>query len=316
MTALSRRNGLAPLHAVWICLLVLAVGRGAIGQETSPVSIVTSRDDGPYEGVVAGVRTSIGGKRGAGLRVDSLQSDPEGAMKALRKARRGTAPLITVGSNATKAALAAPGDAPVIACMIGDRQDLGDGQNATGVMLEFPLEIQLEWIRRFVPKSQAIGLLYNPAENGERVAEATRIAARLGLRLVAREVQRPQDLPGALESIAGEADVLFAVTDQMVLSPQTAQAILLFSFRNRMPFSGLSASWVKAGALYALERDYQDVGAQCGEMALKVLEGVRASSLPPAMPRKVAYALNVRTADHLKLRLPPELIDGAAEVFR
>jgi putative ABC transport system substrate-binding protein len=83
-----------------------------------------------------------------------------------------------------------------------------------------------------------------------------------------------------------------------------------------MAFSGLSASWVKAGALYALERDYEDLGAQCAEMALKVLDGTRASALPPVMPRKVGYALNARTAEHLKLRLTPELLDGAVEVFR
>jgi putative ABC transport system substrate-binding protein len=90
----------------------------------------------------------------------------------------------------------------------------------------------------------------------------------------------------------------------------------LFSFRNRMPFSGLSASWVKAGALYALDRDYEDLGAQCAEMALKVLDGKHAGSIPPARPRKVRYVLNLRTAEHLKLNLPSELVDGAAEVYR
>ncbi len=95
-----------------------------------------------------------------------------------------------------------------------------------------------------------------------------------------------------------------------------AQAILLYSFRNRMPFSGLSASWVKAGALYALERDYEDMGAQCAEMAEKVARGRRPASLPPAKPRKVVYTLNLKTAEHLKLSLPPELVEGAAEVYR
>jgi putative tryptophan/tyrosine transport system substrate-binding protein len=315
MSALTRITGRAPIHLMVVCAVLLAAAGGALGQDPGGVAVVTSRDDGPYEGVVSGVRAALGPRRA--VQLHSLESDPEGTAKAIRKARRvaGT-PLITVGSSATRAALETPGDAPVIACMIGDRHDLGDAANATGVMLEFPLEVQLKWVRRFLPKSQSIGVLYNPAENKERMVEVERIAERLGLRVVAREVERPQDLPGALESLAGEADVLFAITDQMVLSPQTARAILLFSFRNRMPFTGLSASWVKAGALYALERDYQDLGAQCAEMAVKVLDGARVDSLPPAMPRKVSYALNVRTAEHLKLRLPADLVDGATEVFR
>ncbi len=307
---------LARACIIAMCVAASVHGPSAQGQETASFVVVTSRDDGPYEGVVSGVRNTIGDDSGA-VRVHSLQAERDGAMDALRAAKRsGGAPLITVGSLATRAALKAPGDAPVIACMVVDRDHLESAKNATGVVLEFPLETQLEWLRKFVPDSKAIGVLYNPAENKERVAEAKKIASRLGLRLVTREIHQPKDLPGALDSLAREADMLFALTDQMVLSRQTAQAILLFSFRNRMPFSGLSQSWVKAGALYALERDYVDLGAQCGEMAMKVRNGRRAGSLPPAKPRKVVYAVNLKTAEHLKISLPPELVEGAVEVFR
>jgi putative ABC transport system substrate-binding protein len=312
-----------PLHRVSQARLVLACAAAfalaapANAQGSGPLVIVTSRDDGPYEGVVAGLRGALGdAPGGAAVRFHSLQAEPEAALEALRAARAGDAPLITIGSMATGTALEAPGEAPLVACMIVDRDDLGKARNATGVMLEIPLETQLKWIRRFVPGTRTIGVLYNPEENGGRVENAGRIASGLGLRLVAEEVRRPQDLPDALDKVAREADMLFAVTDQMVLSRQTAQAILLFSFRNRMPFSGLSASWVKAGALYALERDYEDLGAQCAEMALKVLSGTRPSALPPAVPRKVVYAVNLKTAEHLKLSLSPELVEGAAELFR
>lgn len=297
-------------------LVMLFPGIHARGAGDDSLVVVTSRDKGPYAGVVSGVRSVIGESEDS-VSVHSLESGREEAMRALRKARRaGKAPLVTIGSVATRAALQAPGDAPVIACMIVDAGDLGEEENATGVVVDFPLETQLEWIRRFLPRSQAVGVLYNPAENRERIVEARKVAERLGLRLVAREVERPQDLPGALDSLAREADLLFSLTDQMVLSRQTAQAILLFSFRNRLPFSGLSSSWVKAGALYALERDYEDLGAQCAEMVVKVRRGRRASSMSPAMPRKVVYTLNLRTAEHLKLTLPPDLVDGAVEVFR
>lgn len=318
MSFSTRLQRLARMCIIAMCFAAFAVGHSARGDEAESFVIVTSRDDGPYEGVVSGVRSALGDESEEGvLRVHSLQSERDGSMETLRRARRsGDRPLITVGSKATRVALQLPGDAPVVACMIGDADDLAEAENATGVVLEFPLETQLEWLRKFAPKSQSVGVLYNPVENQERIVEAKKIAKRLGMRLIAREIHRPKDLPGALDSLAREADILFALTDQMVLSRQTAQAILLFSFRNRMPFSGLSASWVKAGALYALERDYVDLGAQCGEMAVKILNGRRASSMPPAMPRKVVYAVNLRTAEHLKISLPPELVEGAAEVFR
>jgi putative ABC transport system substrate-binding protein len=159
-------------------------------------------------------------------------------------------------------------------------------------------------------------VLFNTKENRDKVESAARVAQGLGLKLVMREVQTPRDLPQALDSMANQADALWGIADQMVLSPQTAEPILLFSLRNRIPLAGLSTSWVKAGALYALDRDYVDLGAQCGDMAMKVLQGARASSLPLTTPRKVLYSLNLKTANHMKLDIPQPLIDGAQQVFR
>lgn len=304
------RRGLA-------CAAGLLCVQGTPAQAGDPILVITSRDGGPYGGVVEGLRQGLGFERSADMVVHSLETAREATSSVVSEARRsGRAPILTVGTAAARLALSVAGEAPVVACMIVDKTELGEDVHATGVMLEFPLKTQLEWIRRFVPGSESVGVLYNPDENSDRIKEAQRIAKGLGLRLVPREVHRPQDLPAALESIARDADLLFALTDRTVLSPQTAQAILLFSFRNRMPFSGLSASWVKAGALYSLERDYEDLGGQCAEMLVKVLKGKRPAALPPVTPRKVVYSINLKTAEHLKLRLSPKLVDGAAQLYR
>jgi putative ABC transport system substrate-binding protein len=88
----------------------------------------------------------------------------------------------------------------------------------------------------------------------------------------------------------------------------------LFSFRHQIPLIGHSTPWVKAGALYALDRDYTDIGLQCAEMAGKILAGQAASSLPPVPPRKVRYTLNRKTAEQMKLDLPVRAFRDAAEV--
>ena len=319
MSVSTRIGRIAPALVGALAVAVCVFQATARGDEHKSIVVVTSRDGDPYQSVVAGIRDSLAGHGGGVLvTVRSLESSAREATEALSvaRAKKGGAPLITVGSAATRAALEAEGQAPVIACMIVNAKGLKGTSNATGVVLEFPVETQLRWMKRFVPKGQSIGVLYNPEENREQIVAAERAARRLGLRLVARKIDRPQALPDALKSLAREADVLWGVTDQLVLAPQTAEAILLFSFRNRIPFAGLSASWVRAGALYALDRDYVDLGAQCGEMAREVLNGKRAGSLPPAAPRKVTYALNLRTAEHLKIEFPRELIEGAEHVFR
>jgi hypothetical protein len=50
-------------------------------------------------------------------------------------------------------------------------------------------------------------------------------------------------------------------------------------------------------------------------MAVKVLQGVKASTIPPAVPRKVVYSLNQKTARHMKLDIAEPLVRGAREIF-
>ena len=80
-------------------------------------------------------------------------------------------------------------------------------------------------------------------------------------------------------------------------------------------FVGLSAPWVEDGALYSLESDYKDIGKQCGEIAVKVLQGVSAGSISPATPRTVTYSLNLKTAKHMKIKIPKTMIRGARQIF-
>jgi putative ABC transport system substrate-binding protein len=100
------------------------------------------------------------------------------------------------------------------------------------------------------------------------------------------------------------------------MTPQTAEPILLNTLKSKIPLIGLSSSWVKAGALYALERDYVDIGLQSGELAGKLLSGTSADSLPLAYPRKVTYLLNMKTASLMNLEFPQDLIKGALQVFQ
>lgn len=202
---------------------------------------------------------------------------------------------------------------PVVAGMVMSAEELTQAGNVSGVVLELPLETELEWMRRMLPDKQRIGLLYSREPVRARIDAASRLIAASGKRLHARAVPEPQLLPGALRDLENEIDFLWGVADPVVYTPQTAKEILLYSFRNRIPMIGLSHAWVKGGALYALDRDYHDIGAQCGELLQAVAAG--AGQRPRVVhPRKVVYSINLKTARHMKIELDAALVRGAAEV--
>jgi putative ABC transport system substrate-binding protein len=247
----------------------------------------------------------------------SLQGNAAKAAELFPAVKRNSPQLLmTIGTLATQTALKELPNIPLVAGLVMDPDSLQNSGNATGVGVEFPIDVQLQWLQRIVPGVGTIGALYNPKENRAKIEAATKIARGLGLNLITREVETPRALPDALDNIAKGADVLWGLSDQVVFSPQTAEPILLFSFQRRLPISGLTTSWTKAGALYSLDRNYSDLGTQCGELGLKILQGTKPRALPPVSPRKVVYSLNLRTADHMKLDIPQSIIEGAQSVFR
>ncbi len=304
--------------AAALVFLVLKIWLPLVMAGDTHIAILTSQDTEPYKEVLTGFRDYLTRHdRETVFKAYSLQGDALRALPALQDIKKnGAKVLLTVGSIATQAAIEDRGDLPIVACLIVNANVLHNAPNATGVVLEFPLEIQLQWIRNVLPQNKTIGVLFSPQENKHTIEEASRIAQSMGLLLKASEVQTPQALPDALTSLAREADVLWGIPDQIVVSPQTAKPLLLFSFRNRIPFVGLSTPWVEAGALYALDRDYTDLGVQCGELALQVLQGKPAKSLPAIHPRKVVYTLNLKTAHHMKVDIPQTLLMEAQQVFQ
>jgi len=299
-------------------VMTLAARTAAVAEAAEPlIAVLVSGQGAPYDDTLAGLQQHLANS-GVKARFDVRQlggdvAKTEQAILELKTIKPDI--IVTLGTLATEKAIKDVPEIPVVAAMILRPDMLKKSRNATGVLLEFSVETQLQWLKKVLPKARTVGVVFNAAENREKVEAAARDAVKLGLRLEAKEVPSPTDLPAALERLANSADALWGIPDSVTLTPQTAKLILLFSFRNHIPFAGPSSAWVKAGALYALDWDYKDMGAQCGEMVHKVLQGTPAASIRPSAPRKTFYSLNRKTAEDLGIKFSDELLKGARTVF-
>lgn len=318
---LARIASLAKRVARCVVATCLAVGplcaSGATRTLAARVLVISSDDARPYREAIQGLREAFAGDpAGRELRVERASADPRQARAALGEwLREGPSAVVTLGAVATRlvtAELAAP---PLVACLVLSPELVRDRPNATAVTLEFPIEQQLDWVRRMLPDRTIVGVLFNPKENGERVASARTAAAKLGLELVTREVPTPEELPVALKNFDQRAQLLLGIPDGVVLSPEAAKTLLLFSLQSRIPLVGPSESWVKAGALYALERDYVDLGRQCGEQALAAGSFAASRAPAPSTPRKVLQSINLQTMRSMKIEIPAALVEAAASRY-
>lgn len=278
------------------------------------VVVLVSQETAPYRDALSGFRREL--EQGAGAidwEIVQLRGEPTTATQLPAQAKRAKL-VLALGTLATRESLVRFPGVPVVAGMILTAREIEGASNATGVFLQFPVETELEWLTRLLPGQRRVGVLYNSAEAKGRVSQAERLAPGANLNIESYQVSAPQEIPDALESLANRADVLWGITDPMIYNPETAKSLLVFSFRHQIPLVGQSTPWVKAGALYALDRDYQDIGVQCAQLAQKILEGRTPASLQPVPPRKVRYSVNRRTATQMKLEFSDRVLREATEV--
>jgi len=147
------------------------------------------------------------------------------------------------------------------------------------------------------------------------IEEAASRVKEENIEIIPFKLNSPKQLQEGLHYIRSNADVLLAIPDQTVYSRKTAKEILLFSYRNRIPFVGLSESWVKAGALYAIDIDYEELGRQIARLTNKILTEGSPGEKSVINPEGVIYWLNIRTSNYLRLEIDNDIRKGASIVF-
>ncbi|MBI3768729.1 MAG: hypothetical protein HY271_09580 [Deltaproteobacteria bacterium] len=300
---------------------LLSFAAGTVGAATPVVAIIKSSTLPPFEQATQAIVTML---RHDPLQPEVLTFDLGGeernGLDVLGRVHAAHASLIiTVGSLATAAATAHTIE-PVVFSMVLYPQQSGFHSTAahgiTGASLDIPVDLQFRYLRRLLPTAKRVGVLFDPAETGSVIEAAKEAAPKHGFTLVAKALDERTSAVDALETLTQDVDLVWAVADSHVFTPQTTSALVLATLRRRVPLIGLSAAHVRAGALAALYCDYDDIGKQTAEAALRVLRGENAQDIPISSPRGIGLALNLHTAEHLGVQVAAELQTEAGEVVR
>ena len=281
--------------AIALCSCVALACGGAWASQR--VLVVASSENAQFLQALQGVRDAAGT-----LPVESMTlgiTSESGLRSALQQSGRDTA-IVTFGARAGSLVAQVSPPSPVTACLMLSTEPFLRTNNVQAVPIDLAAEQQVAWLKRLMPQVRTVGILYDPARDDKLVESLAAALRRGGFTPVLDVVDAPAALPAALERLSKGVDALLAVPDAMVYNAQTSKGLLLFSFRYKLPLIGLSEAWVKAGALYALDWDYREVGGYCAQVAMRQLLGPRSSAAPvPARPRVL---VNLRTAQLFHLQ--------------
>lgn len=173
----------------------------------------------------------------------------------------------------------------------------------SAVCLDQPAERLLRLVRIALPKRNRIGLVLS-GDSSRLLGPLQRAASGLGFAVTWEAIESQSQLLPALQRVLAESDVLLTLPDPGVLNRDTAQAILLTSYRHHEPVIGYSQAYVSAGALAAVHTTPAQIGRQTAE---NISEWLLSGKLPAwQLPKYFEVSVNYHVARSLGIDLPPE----------
>ncbi len=168
-----------------------------------------------------------------------------------------------------------------------------------------------EKIKRLVPSTKRIGVVYNPGEsNSVIIIDIARKAAKaLEVELVEATANRTSDVRAAAASLVGKVDAMYLTTDNT-----TAAAIAVINDvcnENNIPFVSSEKDSLKLGTLAFLGIDYYEVGRTAGNAALRIFNGEKPGDISISYPQRYAIAINKKAASKLQLTIPEDILNNA-----
>lgn len=293
-----------------LMLILSLVARESLAQS---ICVVVSKNIPPYIEALKGIKSVIQGeiKR---MDLDGKREKGGEVVKVLRKSDCGV--VVPIGSLALDVVRLQVTDRPIVYSMIASPlPEIAGVRNISGVHMEPPAEDLLASLKRLVPNVSRVGMIYNP-DNASRFADAARrVADKLKINLVMRQVRDMKSMAAAAKDLLPKVDAMLMAPDPTTANRKAFEYLLLECFRRSIPLVGLSKKHVRDGAIFSFDIHYFEIGRKTGQLIKRILQareaasGLRLSSHGPLI-------LNLKTAKRLGIHIDESIVDSAAHIFR
>lgn len=203
-------------------------------------------------------------------------------------------------------ALQATDQIPIVFTSVSDPVGAGiveamdqPGDNITGVVDLHPEAIKetVQFIDKYFNGAN-VGLIYNAGEqNSVSQIDAVKEAAEgTSLTLTERTVANTAEVQQAAMTVASEVDVLYIVTDNMVVS--ALDSVVGVAEDQKIPLIVGEPDSLEKGGFATFGIDYFKIGYRTGEMAVEILKGEKdPSDIPVEYPKEIKLMINKEAAE-------------------
>lgn len=187
-------------------------------------------------------------------------------------------------------------------------------ENIYGIANEPPPLMQLTLYRYLFPKINNIGVIYSQGYNREWLSEAMSAADEVGLTIKPAAIENPSQLRKALTALLPEVDVLWLISDPIVIaSPESAKLIFTQSRHTKKPIFAYDKSFSQH-ALLIISADIPTMGQQVANLANQLL-GKQQAPNHVINPAGTYITLNIKKLKAYQIELNNDALDSVNEII-
>ena len=242
---------------------------------------------------------------------------------AAELARLNVAVIVAAGPTAVDSAMKATKTIPIVMPNGGDpiargfvKNLIRPGGNVTGIStrLEGMQKKQIELLKETIPEAKHLVMLVPRVRSRTIAEDYMEKAAVAGIDVQSVDFFKPDDFDGALAKIITlHPDALLTVQNTLTL--RYARQLAAFASKHRLPLITNDRRFTEAGALISLGVNYMVNFRRAAVIVDKILKGANPATLPVEPPH-LEMVVNLKTAEKLGIKIPPQILLEANEVIR
>ncbi len=229
--------------------------------------------------------------------------------------------IFAIATPAAQAAYNSTKDIPIVFTAVTDpvsaeiaKEWKSSGTNVTGTSDKVPVDDQVKLMKKLLPDTKTIGVIYNTSETNSvvQVDELKSAAEKEGLAVKEIGVTNVNEINQNLASALGEIDVLYTPTDNTVASAYSLVGKLCLD--TNKPIIGAEEAVVTKGGLATIGIDYYKLGKEAGYKAAEVLDGKKPSDVEITTLSEMSFTINEDVAKKLNITIPEDIDKDAKKV--
>jgi putative ABC transport system substrate-binding protein len=222
--------------------------------------------------------------------------------------------IITLGTAATVPVSREIKDVPIVFCIVYNPVEAGiakdwksSGNNTTGASSRIPMSWLMESLKNFT-QVKRLAVLYTPGEkNSElQLIDLQKIQAHYSFKVIPVLLTTIEEINQLLPQVFRTTEAAY-VTGSNLVNSQVSVIVDMATKAKVITITHLD-DLVEKGVLLGVCANSYALGQLAGEKAVKILKGVKPSSIPIESAKKSDLILNMKTAKKGQFQIPPNLM--------